>query len=217
MARYTARCGRNPNPCQRRLSKRHLKVNQSEIGGRRLINLEGREIGTALERRETDKGAVVLVSRVESLGGGTVVFPIRELEDRGKEIAAPYDELSLLEAPPYSPNVNLGAYVTYWQRLADTNYSSSATAFLPTGSGRITGEIADAPDDQIEAQVKRRLRAAASHGVRHRTIQVTVNNGTVILQGHQNDTPTRLAAAQAASSVPGVKEIVNMIVVRAEI
>ena len=191
-------------------------MNQSEIGGRRLINLEGREIGTALEQRETDKGAVVLVSRVESFGGGTVVFPIRELEDRGKEIAAPYDELSLLEAPPYSPNVNLEAYVTYWLRLADTNYSSSATAFLPTGSGPVTGETADVSDDQIEAEVNRRLRAAASHGVRHRTIQVTVNKGTVILQGHQNDTPTRLAAAQAAS-VPGVKEIVNMIMVRAEI
>ena len=111
-------------------------MNQSEIGGRRLINLEGREIGTVLEQRDTGKGAVVLVSRVELLGGGTVVFPIRELEDRGEEIAAPYDELSLLEAPPYSPNVNLEVYVTYWLRLADTNYSSSATAFLPTGQSK---------------------------------------------------------------------------------
>jgi hypothetical protein len=34
------------------------------------------------------------------------------------------------------------------------------------------------------------------------------------LEGYQSDTPARLAAAQAAASVPGVKEIINMLVIR---
>jgi osmotically-inducible protein OsmY len=45
-------------------------------------------------------------------------------------------------------------------------------------------------------------------------IEVTVRNGTVLLEGYQNDTLARLAAGQAAATVPGVREIVNMIVVR---
>ena len=43
---------------------------------------------------------------------------------------------------------------------------------------------------------------------------MSVNRGTVLLEGYQNDTPERLAAAEAAAAVPGVKEIVNMLVIR---
>jgi len=39
-----------------------------------------------------------------------------------------------------------------------------------------------------------------------------VKRGTVLLEGYQIDTPARLAAAEAAASVPGVKEIINMLV-----
>jgi osmotically-inducible protein OsmY len=43
---------------------------------------------------------------------------------------------------------------------------------------------------------------------------VSVKRGTVLLEGYQDDTPGRLAAAEAAASVPGVKEVINMLVIR---
>ena len=49
----------------------------------------------------------------------------------------------------------------------------------------------------------------------HRLARVSVKRGTVLLEGYQNDIPGRLAAAEAAASVPGVKEIINMLIIRA--
>jgi osmotically-inducible protein OsmY len=58
------------------------------------------------------------------------------------------------------------------------------------------------------------LREAGDRGVDHYLVQASVKRGTVLLEGYQIDTPARLAAAEAAASVPGVKEIINMLVIR---
>ena len=184
---------------------------------KKLIKSSGQVIGRLIEIKQLAKGALAIVEREERLGGGKIVLPMRELDESGDCYDAPYDELSTREAPPYSINVNLESYLEYWRRLADINYSSSATSFLPTGSGLIEGDHPEVSDEQIEKHVKEKLRAARSEGVHSRVIRVTVKNGTVVLEGHQNDTPTRLAAARAAASVLGVREIVNMLVIRAEI
>lgn len=184
------------------------------MDGKRVVNPDGLDIGLLLERRQTKRGAVALIARAENLGGSVIVVPARELDEKPNEVTAPYDELSVREAPPYSSNVDLEAYITYWKRLADINYTSSASAFLPTGSGPVNSGNEEVADDLIEQQVARRLRES---GLRHRGLRVTVRGGTVLLEGCQNDTQSRLAAAQTAASVPGVREIVNMITVRAEI
>jgi hypothetical protein len=181
---------------------------------KRVIDADGQDIGVYVRRVDTAKGEAVLIQRAERLGGGTIVLPARDLEQRGEEWVAPYEDLSILEAPPYSPNVELDAYLDFWKRLGTSNMMSSVSEFLSTGSGPVeSGQ--DVPDAQIEEMVNERLRDASDKGVDHYLVSVSVNNGTVLLEGYQSDTPARLAAAQAAASVPGVKEIVNMLAIRA--
>jgi hypothetical protein len=181
----------------------------------RLIDAEGQEIGSYLRPLVTPEGEAVLVQRAERLGGGTIVLPARDLEESDGRWLTSYGELSIMEAPPYSPNVEAQAYLDFWKRLGAGNMMSSPSEFVPTGSGPVeAGE--DVPDAEIEEEVKERLRAAAAKGVNHHLATVSVHGGTVLLEGYQGDTPARLAAAQAAASVPGVKEVVNMLVIRAD-
>ena len=70
------------------------------IDDKPLVGFDGEPLGTAWQRVETRQGAVVLVHRAEHLGGGTIVLPASELEDRADKIVAPYGKLSILEAPP---------------------------------------------------------------------------------------------------------------------
>ena len=49
--------------------------------------------------------------------------------------------------------------------------------------------------------------------VNHSLVRVSVRCGTVLLEGYQNDIPGRLAAAEAAASVPGVEEIIDMLMI----
>jgi len=58
------------------------------------------------------------------------------------------------------------------------------------------------------------LRDAGGCVNRH-LVRVSVKHGTVLLEGYHNDTPGRLAAAEAAASVPRVKEIIDMLMIRA--
>ena len=85
---------------------------------------------------------------------------------------------------------------------------------MPTGSGPVLSAV-DVPDDHLQEAVTAALREAASAGVDYHLVHVSVRQGTVLLEGYQNDTPGRLAAAKATASVPGVKEIINMLVIRA--
>jgi hypothetical protein len=187
------------------------------IDAKRVVSPDGEIVGTAGQRLETDSGEVMLVERVEHLGGGRIVVPARELRERGEEIVTPYGRLSVREAPPYSPNVPLEAYVRFWRRLDGSNLNESESAFLTPGSGQVPGPSSNLPDEEIAALVELRLREAGSSGVEHHLIEVTAKNGTVLLEGRQNDTAARLAAAQTAASVPGVREVVNMIVIRADV
>ena len=86
--------------------------------------------------------------------------------------------------------------------------------YMPTGSGPVLSDV-DVPDDRLQEAVTAALREATDTGVDYHLVHVSVNRGTVLLEGYQNDTPGRLAAAEAAASVPGVKEIINMLVIRA--
>jgi osmotically-inducible protein OsmY len=80
--------------------------------------------------------------------------------------------------------------------------------------GRPVSSEEEVPDDRLQEAVTAALREAGDQGVNYHLVHVHVNRGTVLLEGYQNDTVGRLAAAEAAR-VPGVKEIVNMLVIRA--
>jgi hypothetical protein len=183
------------------------------IDGRPLVGFEGESLGTVRQRVATHLGAAVLVQRIEELGGGTIVLPADQLEARGDEVASPYSRLSIREAPPYSANVPVMAYLRYWDRLGAGDVNQSEASYVPTGSGPVAGPVSDLTDEEIAGLVKQALRDAP--GVVANPIRVTVSGGTVLLEGEQNDTLARAAAAEAAAGVPGVKEIVNMVVVRA--
>ncbi len=181
--------------------------------GKVLVGLDGEPLGSVGTQAATVLGTAVLVDRAEELGGGVVVLPARELEVREGHVVAPYSRLSLREAPPYSDNVPLTSYLEYWNRLGTSNVSQSESSYLSTGSGPVAGPRVEVPDEEIAARVRQRLKEAS--GVAASAIHVTVKGGTVLLEGDQNDTVARLAAAQTAAGAPGVREIVNMIVVRA--
>jgi osmotically-inducible protein OsmY len=86
--------------------------------------------------------------------------------------------------------------------------------YLPTGSGAVHSDV-DLPDDLLREEVIAALADTADRSVNTHLANVSVKHGTVLLEGYQNTTQERLSAAEAAASVSGVKEIVNMLVIRA--
>lgn len=180
----------------------------------RVLDTDGHHIGTYQRSLDTPDGEMLLIAREIRLGGGTIVVPAREADEADGVWRLAYGDLSILEAPPYSPNVELHAYSEFWVRLGASNFINSASEFMSTGSGTVASHL-DVPDDRLLEAVTAALREAAGEGVACHLVHASVKRGTVLLEGYQNDTPGRLAAANAAANVPGVKEIVNMLVIRA--
>jgi len=178
-----------------------------------VLDADGQPVGTYQRSVDTPDGEMMLIAREERLGGGTIVVPAREAGEPDDAWHLPYGGLSIREAPPYSPNVDLRAYFEFWEQLGVSNFNSSADEYVPTGSGPVQSDV-DVPDDRLQEAVIAALRDAGGC-VNHRLARVSVKRGTVLLEGYQNDIPGRLAAAEAAASVPGVKEIINMLMIRA--
>ncbi len=178
-----------------------------------VLDSDGQPIGKYQSSVDTRDGEMLLIARDEQFGGGTIVIPAREADERDGEWRLPYGGLSILEAPPYSTNVDIHAYFEFWRRLGAGNSNGSMNEFMPTGSGPVLSDV-DFPDSILQTDVSDALREA--EGVDYHLARVSVNRGTVLLEGYQNDTPGRLAAAKAAR-VPGVKEIINMLVIRSAI
>lgn len=177
----------------------------------RVLDSDGQQIGTYQRSAETPDGPMLLIERDSRFGGGTIVVSAKEAgEPERGAWHLPYGELSIREAPPYSPNVALHAYFSFWERLGTGNVTQTLNEYLPTGSGPVASDR-DVPDDPLRTAVE----SALHEGLDYHLIQLTIKNGTVLLEGYQRDTPRRLKAAQAAASVPGVKEVVNMLVIRA--
>ena len=177
-----------------------------------VFDSEGQCVGTYQRSIGTPDGQMMLIDRNERLGGGTIVVPERQVDEEGTRWRLPYGELSMREAPPYSPNVDLRAYFAFWERLGSSNTNSSLSEYVPTGSGPVpfTGDV---PDSDLREAVTAVLHESGGLVNLH-TLQVSVKRGTVLLEGYQNDTTGRRGAAEAAASVLGVKEIVNMLVIR---
>ena len=172
----------------------------------------GQQIGTYQRSIGTPDGQMMLIARDERLGGGTIVVPERQVDEKDTPWKLPYGELSMREAPPYSPNVDLRAYFAFWERLGSSNTNSSLSEYVPTGSGPVPSPW-DVPDSDLREAVTAVLDESGGVVNLH-TLQVSVKRGTVLLEGYQNDTTGRRGAAKAAASVLGVKEIVNMLVIR---
>jgi hypothetical protein len=180
-----------------------------------VLDADGQQVGTYQRSVDMPDGEMMLIARKECLGGGTIAVPACEASEPDGALRLSYGALSIREAPPYSPNVDLHAYSEFWQRLGVSNFITSSLAeYMPTGSGPVESDV-DVPDNRLHKAVTAALREAAGGGVNYHLVRVSVKRGTVLLEGYQNDTPGRLAAAEAAASVPGVKEIVNMLVIRA--
>ena len=177
-----------------------------------VFDSEGQCVGTYQRSIGTPDGQMMLIDRNERLGGGTIVVPERQAEEQDARWQLPYGELSMREAPPYSPNVDLRAYFAFWERLGSSNTNSSLSEYVPTGSGPVPCTM-DVPDDDLREAVTAVLHESGGLVNLH-TLQVSVKRGTVLLEGYQNDTTGRRGAAEAAASVLGVKEIVNMLVIR---
>jgi len=154
---------------------------------------------------------MLFLAREERLGGGIIIIPIRSTSKSDDAWHLAYSELSVREAPPYSPNVDLHAYFAFWERLGTDDFNRSMGEYMPSGSGPVDS-TAEVPDGLLRDAVMAALRH--SEGVLPHLIAVSVKAGTVLLEGFQGDTPARLSAAQAVAKVPGVKEIVNMLVIR---
>jgi hypothetical protein len=177
-----------------------------------VLDSEGQYVGTYRCSIDTPDGQMMLIARDERLGGGTIVVSERQAEEKNTLWQLPYGELSMREAPPYSSNVELGAYFEFWERLGASNTNNSLSEYMPTGSGPVPSER-DVPDDTLLEAVTSVLHESDGRVNLH-LLHVSVKRGTVLLEGYQNDTMQRRAAAEAAASVPGVKEIVNMLVIR---
>lgn len=178
-----------------------------------VFDADKQQVGTYQRSVDTPDGEMLLIAREERLGGGTIVVPAREVDKQDNEWHLSYGGLSIREAPPYSPNVDIHAYFAFWERLGAGNFNTSEDEYISTGSGPVLSAV-NVPDDRLEEAVTSALREAAGRGVNSYQVRVSVHQGTVLLEGYQNDTPARLAAAEAAR-VPGVKEIINMLVIRA--
>ena len=177
-----------------------------------VVDEAGQQVGTYQRSVGTPDGQMMLVARDERLGGGTIVVPERQAEEQDTRWKLPHRELSIREAPPYSPNVDLSAYFAFWERLGPSDTNSSLSEYVPTGSGPVPSTM-DVPDYDLQEAVTAILHESGGV-VNLYTLQVSVKRGTVLLEGYQNDTTGRRAAAEAAASVLGVKEIVNMLVIR---
>ena len=177
-----------------------------------VFDSEGQCVGTYQRSIGTPDGQMMLIDRNERLGGGTIVVPERQAEEQDARWQLPYGELSMREAPPYSPNVDLSAYFAFWERLGSSNTNSSLSEYVPTGSGPVPSDW-DVPDGDLREAVTAVLHESGGVVNLH-ALQVSVKRGTVLLEGYQNDTTGRRGAAKAAASVLGVKEIVNMLVIR---
>jgi len=175
---------------------------------------DGQDIGSFLESIYTRDGDMILIDRDSRYGGGTIVVSAAQATQSKSGWILPYGELSIREAPPYSLNVDLHSYFEFWRRLGAKNTNISATSFMSTGSGPVQSDV-NVSDGWIRDQVESALREASGSSVSYDLIDLSVNHGTVLLEGFQNDTVERLAAASIAASIPGVKEIVNMLVIRA--
>jgi hypothetical protein len=179
-----------------------------------VFDTEGQQVGTYQRSVDTPDGGMILIAREEQFGGGTIVVPAREADETDGAWHLPYDELTILEAPPYSPNVDLHAYFEFWKRLGAGNFNDSVDEYTPTGSGPTLSDV-EVPDDLLQEAVTSALREATGKGVDYHLARVRVKRGTALLEGYQTDTAGRLAAAEATASVPGVKEVINMLVIRA--
>lgn len=179
-----------------------------------VLDADGQQVGTYLRGVNTPDGEMMLITREEQLGGGTIVVPAHQASLADGQWHVFYQALSVREAPPYSQNVGLHAYFEFWERLGVDNVNQSLEEYMPTGSGPVQSAV-DVPDAQLQVSVTAALRAASGAGVNSHQARVSVTRGTVLLEGFQTDTTGRLAAAEAAACVPGVKEIVNMLVIRA--
>lgn len=179
-----------------------------------VFDTNGQQVGTYRRSVDTPDGEMLLIARDNRLGGDTIVLPRAQASESDGTWHLSYGELSIHEAPPYSPNVDMHAYFAFWKRLGAGNSSSSADEYMPTGSGLVVSTV-DVPDDFLQGAVTAALREAAGEGIDYHLVQVSVNRGTVLLEGYQNDTTGRLAAAKVAARVSGVKEIINMLVIRA--
>jgi fructose-bisphosphate aldolase class I len=180
----------------------------------RVLDADGHQAGIYQRSVDTPDGKMLLIAREGELGGGAIVVSASEADERYGALHLPYGEVSIREAPPYSPNVDLHEYFEYWQELQAGNLTISNEAYMPTGSGPVSSDE-DVPDDRLQDSVGAALHDAAHGLVDTHLLRFGVNRGTVLLKGYQNDAAGRLGAAKAAASVCGVKEIVNMLVIRA--
>ncbi len=179
-----------------------------------VFDWDEQQVGTYQRSVDTPDGEMLLIAREERLGGGTIVMPMADVkqDDKTGSWNLSYGVLSIEEAPPYSPNVDLHAYFEFWKRLGTDNFNRSKVDYQPAGSGPVPCDV-EVPDNELQRQVEAALNHTAD--IYPHLITVTVNRGTVLLEGTQNDTVGRLKAAQTAASVAGVNEIVNMLVIRA--
>ena len=91
-----------------------------------VFDTDGQQVGTYQRSVDTPDGEMLLIAREERLGGGTIVVPAREAGASDGAWRLSYGGLSIREAPPYSPNVDLRAYFAFWKRLGAGNFNSSA-------------------------------------------------------------------------------------------
>jgi len=95
----------------------------------------------------TRRRRAAVIAREERFGGGTIVVPAHEADEQDGAWSLPYGELSMCEAPPYSPNVDLHAYFEFWERLGTSNTNVSIAAYMPSGNGPVQSEV-EVPDDR---------------------------------------------------------------------
>ena len=170
-------------------------------------------VGTYQRSVDTPDSEIMQIAREDRLGGGTIVVSARETGEPTDAWRLPYGGLSIREASPYSPNVDLAAYFEFWERLGVSNFNTSAAEYVPSGCGTIPFDV-EAPDNRLQEAVIAALREAGGC-VNNHLVRMSVKRGTVLLEGYQNDIQGCLAAAEAASSVPGIEEIINIPIIRA--
>ena len=66
----------------------------------RVLDADGQTVGIYQRSVNTPNGALLLITRGERFGGGTIVVPEREADRSDGVLSLPYKELSIREAPP---------------------------------------------------------------------------------------------------------------------